>query len=134
MVNINRNALPQKDAVRLLKRFDHTLAKLECNHLSLFLDELLGKEERLMLAKRLAAIVLITEGYSEYRTSRLLKLSPTTTGILASKIKNGAYDHIIKSLKRKKRDYIALLKTIDSILHLGGFLPHRVGLERYRYY
>jgi hypothetical protein len=132
MVRVNHNQLPQKDLTRLLHQFDSTLAKLDKNEATLFLNELLGKEERLTIAKRLAAIVLISEGYSAYKTSCLLKLSPSTTGIIVSKIEAGAYTNMLRLLRKKKRDYLSLLDTIDSILHLGGFLPHRVGLDRYR--
>jgi uncharacterized protein YerC len=133
MVNVNRNELPHKELAALLRRFDTTLSKLDCGATTIFLDDLLGKEERLTIAKRLAAIVLIYEGYSEYKTSRLLKLSPTTTGNINTKIEAGAYDGLIRTLKRRKMNYLELLDTIDSILHLGGLLPHRVGLDRYRH-
>ena len=133
MVRVNRNTLKDKDALQLLRQFDGTLAVLNRAGTSVFLDELLGKEERLTIAKRLAAIVLIYEGCSEYKTSKLLKLSHSTTQIIAEKLEMGAYKGIIKLLKRRKTDYVELLNTIDSILHLGGFLPHRIGLDRYRH-
>ncbi len=132
MVNVNRNRLPQKELSALLQRFDNTLSKLGGGATTIFLDELLGKEERLTIAKRLAAIVLMYEGYSDYKTSRLLKLSPTTAGIIHARIETGAYNGLIRLLKQKKTNYLELLDTIDSILHLGGLLPHRVGLDRYR--
>ncbi len=132
MVNVNRNELSSKDLTRLLRRFDDTLANLDRNGTTVFLSELLGKEERLTIAKRLATIVLLSEGYSEYKTSRLLKLSPTTTGNIAAKIRAGTYDGLLRVLKKKKINYLELLDAIDSILHLGGLLPHRVGLDRYR--
>ena len=132
MVRVNRNKLPDKDAQLLLRRFDASFAILTRAGTTVFLNEILGKEERLTIAKRLAAIVLIYEGCSEYKTSKLLKLSHSTTRIIAEKLEKGAYNGIIKLLKRRKTDYVELLNTIDSILHLGGFLPHRIGLDRYR--
>lgn len=99
---------------------------------NLFLNELLGHEERLTLTKRLAAIVLLLEGYSEYKTAKLLKLSPTTTNNIASKIRLGQYQDTIKILGKSKKDYFVILRVIDNILHLGGILPHRNGLDRYR--
>ncbi len=132
MVNVNQNELPNEDLARLFKQFDTILTKLDHGSMTIFLSELLGKEERLTLAKRLATIVLISEGWSAYRTSQLLKMSPTTTGIIAVKVEKGEYAGIIALCTSKKRDYFALLDTLDSILHLGGILPHRVGLDRYR--
>ena len=133
MVNVNKNELSQKDLTLLFRRFDTTLARLDCDATTIFLTELLGKEERLTLAKRLTAIVLTHEGYSEYRVSRVLKLSPTTAGTISTKMRAGAYDGMIRLLTRKKSNYLELLNAIDSILHLGGLLPHRVGLDRYRH-
>ncbi len=133
MVRVNRNHLPSKDLMLLLRRFDDTFATLNRTATSVFLNELLGKEERLTIAKRLAAIVLIHEGYSEYKTSCLLKLSHSTARIIAQKLESGTYDGILRLLKRKRTDYAKLLNAIDSILHLGGFLPHRIGLDRYRH-
>ncbi len=133
MVRVNKNQLSINAVQHLLRQFDATFATLSQAGTTVLLNELLGKEERLTIAKRLAAIVLIHEGCTEYRTSQLLKLSHSTTSIIAEKYKKGTYNGLIKQLKKKKTDYIELLNTIDSILHLGGLLPHRVGLDRYRH-
>ncbi len=132
MVRINRNELSKKDLDALLHQFDTLLGKLDKNKTKIFLSELLGREERVMLAKRLATVVLLAEGCSEYRVSRILKLSPTTTGKIANLIACGSYAGTLSILKKNKKSYVSILETIDSILHLGGFLPHRVGLDRYR--
>lgn len=132
MVRVNKNELSQSDLSALLGRFDSAivgLTKLQTTHV---LNELLGKEERLTLAKRLIAIILIREGYSEYRTSRVLRLSHSTAKIIGEKLDKGAYDKIISLLTKRKFDYEDLLTSIMSILHLGGILPQRAGLDRYR--
>ncbi len=133
MVRINKNLLKEKELQLLLKRFDSSFAKLSSQGVSILLNELLGNEERLTMAKRLTAVVLLHEGYSMYKTAQLLKLSHSTTAIIAERLENGVYNGTLRVLKRKRIDYTKLLDTIDSILHLGGFLPHRVGLDRYRH-
>ncbi len=132
MVNVNRHPLSSNELTLLFQEFDQIISKFDRESTTQFLDELLGKEERLILAKRLAAIVLLHEGCSEYKTAQVLKLSPTTTGIIASKLQSGTYNHVIKLLTQKKKTYSQLLDAIDSVLHLGGLLPHRQGLDRYR--
>ncbi len=132
MVNVNRNTLKKDELERLIHRFDKTVSKMDCGQTTMFFDELLGQEERLTLAKRLAAIILLLEDYSEYKTAKLLKLSPTTTDKIARQINNGSFAGIISILGKSKNDYFAILKVIDDILHLGGVLPHRTGLDRYR--
>ncbi len=132
MVRVNRNLLSGEDTRQLLRRFDDALAMLTLAQTTVVLNELLGKEERLTIAKRLIAIVLIHEGYSEYKTSKLLKLSHSTTKIIAEKLERGTYDGIVRLLTKRKLDYAELVNSIMSILHLGGILPRRVGLDRYR--
>lgn len=132
MVRINRNALPRKEQEALLNQFDTLLGKLNKTSTKIFLNEILGREERITFAKRFAAIILLVEGYSEYKTARVLKLSPTSTGKIASAIALGSYTATIAFLQKNKKDYLSILKTIDSILLLGGLLPRRVGLDRYR--
>jgi uncharacterized protein YerC len=133
MVHINRNELPKKDLEALFSQFDTLLNKLDRGATSSLLNELLGREERITLAKRLAVVILLHEGTSEYKTAKVLKLSPTTTGRIAEDVKRGTYKKTIALLCKNKRNYLAILDTIDSILHLGGTLPHYHGLERYRH-
>ncbi len=132
MVHVNRNILPSKENDRLFKQLDRTLGEMDQKSISIFLHEILGHEERLTIAKRLGAIILIHEGLSEYRAARLLKLSPTTTGKIAKGVRTNAFTGTLSLLKKNKRHYIALLKTLDMILHVGGLMPHRTGLDRYR--
>lgn len=132
MVRVNKNQLSPSDLSALLERFDSAFVGLTKNQTTHVLNELLGTEERLTLAKRLIAIILIREGYSEYRTSCVLKLSHSTTKNIREKLDKGAYDRIISLLTKRKFDYDDFLTSIMSILHLGGILPQRAGLDRYR--
>jgi hypothetical protein len=132
MVRVNRHDLPKKDFDKLLLQFDSLIGKLDQKGTGHFLGELLGPEERLTFAKRFATIVLLSNGISEYKTAQVLKLSPTTTGKIGFEIQRGTYTGIIRLLQKNKRNYLDILNTIDSILHLGGILPHRVGMDRYR--
>ncbi len=105
------------------------LGKLSIVQTGEFLEALLGPEEQLMLAKRLAIIVMIHEGYSLYKISDSLKVSPAT----ASKIKfyydQDHYAPILTALKNNKPVYLAIIQSIDSMLTLGGHLP-RYGQAR----
>lgn len=132
MVYVNRNELNKDDLSLLLLQFDTVLGKLDKAESSTLFNELLGPEERITFAKRLAAIILLNEGMSEYRTAKVLKLSPTTTGKISHQLFSGTYKGTVQLLRKNKRNYLSILETIDSMLHLGGILPHRVGLERYR--
>ncbi len=132
MVHVNRNELSKGDLDALFSQFDTLLNKLNLNETSILLNELLGREERITLAKRLAVVILLHEGMSEYKSAKVLKLSPTTTGRISEDMRRGVYTKTIELLQKNRRDYLIILDTIDSILHLGGILPHRHGLDRYR--
>lgn len=110
-----------------------TIGALDKNKADGFLSELLGNEEKIMLAKRLATIVLLTENFSLYKTALILKISSATAEKINRKLERGDYDEILKILGKSNKSYFEFLNTLDSILHLGGILPHYNGLDRYKY-
>ncbi len=132
MVRLNKNLLSEGQLEKLFKQLNTTLGALSTTDTNLMLSELLGKEERIMLAKRLAAIILILEGNSLYKTAAVLKLSPATAKTIKYKIDTGEFNNLIHFLGKNKVEYFSILETLDSILHLGGILPHYNGLDRYK--
>ena len=132
MVRLNKNLLTNNQLESLFTQLDHSIGKLSAQQAPLFISGLLGKEEHIMLAKRLAAIVLLVEGKSLYRTADILKISPTTAEKLKYKLDRGELDHLLSMLGKNKKEYFSFLQKLDSILHLGGILPHYNGLDRYR--
>jgi uncharacterized protein YerC len=124
MVHLNRHELEQTQLKRLLEELSKTVTSLQPRHSNMFLSELLGTEERIMIAKRLAIIVLLREGYSLYEIGHLLKVSPATAGSLKKKLEQGELDNVVKEISKNKHTYLSLLTALDSILHLGGLLPH----------
>ncbi len=132
MVRLNRTKLTEKQLDALFTQLSTTIGKLSKNDAEYFLSELLGTEERIMLAKRLAIIVLLREGKTLYSIAHILKVSATTAEKIKTGLDSGKYAHLVSALHKHKRDYLAILDTLDSILHLGGVLPHRIGLDRYR--
>ena len=132
MVRVNRHQLSDQNLDQLHLQLARTLSRLDNIKTGIFLNELLGPEERLTFAKRLASVILLLEDFSQYKTAKLLKLSPSTVEKVARKIAAGQYDGLIKILGKDKKEYFTILESLDSILHLGGLLPHYNGLDRYR--
>lgn len=132
MVRVNRNKLPKAELERLFKQFGSFLGKLTENNAGLFLQELLGPEERLTLAKRLAIIVMLNEGYSIYRVADTLKISTSTAERINERLDKGVYDHLLEVLAKNKNDYFVLLDVLEAILTVGGIMPSRAGTGRYR--
>ncbi|MCD5382272.1 MAG: Trp family transcriptional regulator [Candidatus Pacebacteria bacterium] len=133
MVRLNRNILTNKQLESLFRQFTTAISPGDPSRAEEVLTELLGFEERLMLAKRLAAVVLLVEGVSMYKVGQQLKLSQSTVSALAVKLKKGHFDSTLQQVSKTKKDYFSFLDTLDSILHMGGVLPHYNGLDRYRY-
>lgn len=124
MVRLNRNELEKTQLNELLGELSKTISHLSSGHTDMFLSEILGIEERIMIAKRLAIIVLLLEEYSLYEIGNLLKVSPMTARSLKQKLDRGELDSVVKEISKNRKTYLDLLTTLDSILHLGGILPH----------
>tara|TARA_B100000745_G_scaffold299776_1_gene251453 strand:- start:457 stop:882 length:426 start_codon:yes stop_codon:yes gene_type:complete len=124
MVNISKESLCQKDLHRLFTQLNSTVGRLSAKQSEDFLSGLLGTEEKVMLAKRLAAIIMLVHGQSIYRVATSLKVSTSTSKNYKNQLKSGQYDLLLNSITKQKKRYLELLETIDSILHLGGALPH----------
>lgn len=133
MVRVNKNQLSKKQLETLFSQLSQTFGKLNNQETNLVLSELLGPEEKLMLAKRLAILVLLLEGKTLYKISILLKVSPTTAEKMKRRLETGKFNELVKVLGKDKKDYFKILTTLDSILHLGGILPHYNGINRYKF-
>jgi uncharacterized protein YerC len=133
MVRINKNNLDSTELEKLFKQCAYILAPKEAKHAHLVLQEILGYEERVTMAKRVAVIVLLVEDVSNYKIGLHLKLSQSTVATIAKKLQSGEYSTILTTLGKNKTDYFKILDTLDSILHLGGILPHYNGIDRYKY-
>lgn len=132
MVRLNKNLLTEQQFEQLFIQFVRILDPNKSMSADGVLREILGEEERIMIAKRLATIVLLLEGKSLYNIATTLKISPSTAEKIKRHLDDGDYETILSRLGKSKRNYFAILDTIDSILHLGGILPHYNGLDRYK--
>lgn len=132
MVHLNQNTLKEKQLDDLFFQFSSVIAPSNEKSANTILTELLGFEERIMIAKRLAVVVLLAEGASQYKISNLLKLSQSTIANIAKRLESGQYESTLKNVSSTNKGYFEFLKTLDRILHLDGLLSHYNGLERYK--
>ncbi|HMA77751.1 MAG TPA: hypothetical protein VKP88_01260 [Candidatus Paceibacterota bacterium] len=129
MTNVSKKQLQTDEYRRLSKQFSNTLARLTAITSEGFIDDLLGPEEKTMLIKRLAAIVMYGEGYSSYRVAQTLNISPATANTIRIQFESGSYENIRKLFVRHKTDYRKLLNIIDTISRAG--LPPLAGPGRW---
>ena len=133
MVRLNKSKLSNTQLNKLSKQFTQLIASSKEDQTITVFDSLLGKEEKIMIIKRLAVIILLVEGKTLYSISRAVKVSPATAKKLKLDIERGKYDELLRVIGKNKKEYFSILETIDNILHLGGILPHYNGLDRYRF-
>jgi uncharacterized protein YerC len=130
MTNISKKQLTKKQLAQLFEQLNTLIGKMNSSKANDFLHDLLGPEERIMLAKRLAIIVMITESYSSYRIAKILHVSTATVDTARKKYEGGSYDRLLSQFNTGQKQYVNLIETLDSILHLGGILPHYNGIVK----
>lgn len=129
MVNISKNKLPQADEVKLFKQLSSITGSLKADGVESMFRELLTESEQVMLAKRLAVIVMIHEGCSLYLIWKKLHLSPSTVTHMYDEYSKGAYVETIKIFCRKKQDREKFWSTLELISR-GGLPP--MGKDRWK--
>ncbi|PCI29755.1 hypothetical protein COB55_01620 [Candidatus Wolfebacteria bacterium] len=94
------------------------------------LGELLTPTEKVMLAKRLAIVVLLHKGVSTYQIENALKVSPSTTARIRLQVEVGFYNEISKYVSKKGsgKDFLDIL---EKVIYAG--MPPRVGGNRWKW-
>ncbi|TSC70814.1 MAG: Uncharacterized protein CEO12_190, partial [Parcubacteria group bacterium Gr01-1014_46] len=99
--------------------------------LSGVVNELLTDTEKLMLAKRIAIVLLLNSKIPQLSISEILKVSTSTITMISLKMEIGKYNSILKTSQREKID---LEKIIWSIMTVGGLMPPKIGKKYWRKY
>lgn len=124
MTNISKKLLTSEQEDGLFRQLSKSFANKDEAEVSGILIQLLGREERIMLAKRFAAILLIHHKQSPYFIAHTLLLSPTTVGLLLERYDRGEYSKLVKMYAKPTKKVMEILSAVDNLLHLGGLLPH----------
>jgi uncharacterized protein YerC len=132
MVRLNQHPLSGEQMGFLHMQLSKTISRLSERQARNFLGTLLGPEEQIMIAKRLAIVVLLLENRTLYSIASLLKVSPSTAEKIKRQLDEGALDAVVNVLKKDKLSYMEILSFVDNILHLNGLLPHYSGPKRTR--
>lgn len=128
MTRISKQKLDPKQLQSLFEQMDAILISLSPKNASAFLGELLGHEERIMLAKRFAAIVMCTEGQSAYRIAKTLNVSFSTAERIRDDYRNKKYTGIESILKQNSQSVDEFFRTLEIIVCAG--LPPRTRKNR----
>jgi len=124
MVRLNKNLLTKQQIDSLFQQLNVLFAGNTPSELNVLLSDLLGEEEKIMLAKRLAIIIMLTRNQTAYFIAHTLHVSPATVTRIQSLLESGKYQTLAKKFQKPTPFIIDMIEAIDSILHLGGILPH----------
>jgi uncharacterized protein YerC len=115
----------------LEKLFDKMIVVFERaqnkKYMSEVTKELFTETEKIMIAKRLAIILMLSGNTPQHRIAQVLKVSPTTVNKMSLQVEIGQYKTILKITKKEKVD---LEKILWQIMTVGGLMPPRIG-KRY---
>ncbi len=124
MPKVSKERLSQQDEEDLFIQLTRLFSNKSDGETLVILSDLLGYEEKLMLAKRFAVITLLWKKQTLYSISKKLHVSTSTVARIQANYRGGLYASIIEVLDKSGPSIIQILTTIDDILHLGGILPH----------
>ena len=102
MTQVSKFKLDKKTQDNLLKNLLTVISKLNKeDQAKLFLDDLLTRTEKMVLAKRLAIALMLESGNSYIEIKDLLKVSSSTIGVINNQLNNGAgYKMVIGRLQK----------------------------------
>jgi len=132
MARVNKHKLTQKQLDDLFAQLSKLLSSSSDKNVHAFLDRLLGPEERIMLAKRLATVVLLEQNYSYNQIADILHISVSTASNVNRRLKTDDVRKTVNIIKKSKNSYSDIMDLLESILTVGGIMPSRAGLDRYR--
>lgn len=120
MTKVSRIPLRNDVWDRIFKLFVETTADLKDKDLlTSFIDDLYSPTEKIMLAKRLAAAVLLVKGHNYANVSKILKISSPTIAKISLKIKytEGGLKTIVGKIVSKQSGQI-FWKEIEDLFDL----------------
>ncbi len=130
MPHVSKRKIKPKLLGKLLEKF---LAVFEKAHSRKFakevMQELFTKTEKIMLAKRLAIILMLQSETPQDKIADVLKVSPTTVARMSLNLEIGKYDTILQVSEKEKTD---ILKIVEDILLLWGFMPPKYGKKYWK--
>lgn len=132
MPHVSKKKLDQEIFEKIFRKLVLVLEKAQNkNRLMSVLSELLTETEKIMLAKRLAIVLMLFGDTPQHRISEALFVSPSTITRTSLNIELGKYDTIINISKKERLD---LEKIVWLLLTAGGIMPPRVGRKYWRKY
>lgn len=127
MPHVSRKKLDRKTLKEVLDAFVYVMTQTKQEKLMRpFLDAFLSETEKIMLAKRLAIVFLLSEGVEETKISEILHVTQSTVSRMKLwyETKGSGYKVAISQLKKRKMLQVlkdlAIKSTAKAIRWAGG--------------
>ena len=133
MPHVSKNKLNPDALYKISEKLFRAVGHLKNEkEVAQFFSDLLTKTERIMLAKRLAIVIMLEAGYPFRVISRALKVSEATISTMKDRFDRGGdgYKLALSRLEKEKfwKDFFRLIEKIVA----PDFLPPIVGKGRWR--
>ncbi|PIR86421.1 hypothetical protein COU13_01025 [Candidatus Kaiserbacteria bacterium CG10_big_fil_rev_8_21_14_0_10_43_70] len=125
MVNVSKDSLDARVQKRIDERFvDFFASCRDKKEVARVFDELLGEEEKVMLVKRVAIIMMLGNNYSSYEIRKALKVSGEMERRLRDKLDSGEMATLEKFFcsnraRHTKRTEVDTKKLLELIMYAG---------------
>src|SRR3989344_506114 len=105
MPHISRHKLNPELSHKIFRKLIVTFEKADKNHgISAIINELFTDTEKVMFAKRVAIVLMLSNNTPQHRIVDILKVSPTTVAKISLHIEIGRYNMILKTSREEKMD------------------------------
>jgi uncharacterized protein YerC len=132
MSQISKRKIKKKDFEKIYNKLIEIFVKNKSkDNLKNFFGEFFYTTEKIMLAKRLAIIFMITEEIPDRKIEKMLMVSRSTVNRIRIKYKEGDYDYIYSLIDRNKK---SMWDILGVLLFATFNPPARVGMARYRWF
>ncbi len=118
MAHLSKKELPSETVATIHRQLLSLFSSHNRNVAKVVTEEFLTETERLMLAKRLAIVMMLNEEISYYRISRTLAVSTSTIKRLHTELLNENFSATLK-LANNKKGRENFWKALETILQAG---------------
>ena len=129
MTHTSKKILTKKAEQQLTDQFAKLFSGKNYTRTAALFSDVLTPAEQTMLAKRVAIVLLLTEGQSTYRIAKLLLVSDSTVREMKLKLHAGHYQHLTQVYKGSAFSSKEFLDILELVL--SGGLPSR-GKNRWK--
>ena len=126
MPQVSKNPLDNKTKQQIFDNFYNLIARLmHKEHITVILDSLFSKTEKMMVAKRIAAVILLDHGWSTRHICLTLKMSSATVAKFKNELDKGniGLEDIARMFREDKKVNKIVEHLANILAEIIDFIP-----------